>query len=225
MSIKSPLFILRKTLPLIAAVVLSFPAVSRDSVEVPYMLNLGLGLGEVKTDAALLPVDQKLYTLKLVAKGDIEKDTLETLKDKLPKKLPSWLGQSDIGYSPGYLPNAIYFTDSNDDGADIFGFSYGPSLGLSLGNEIFKFGGKVGVGITYLYMDSPLIEDNHYFSAGVNTDYHLKFTPIKYLHFQIGRTNRWNFADELSSGEALSEFEETYAMLHIRIPLSTTFEF
>ena len=214
-----------KHLVFIFASALSFSATSKESIELPIMLNLGLGLGEVKANTPVIPAGQKLYALKFDIKGAVEPETIELFKDKLPKKLPKWLSKSGIAYSPGYFPNAIYFTDSNEGEADVFGFNYGPSIGAGIGNDMFTLGANLGLGLTYLYMDTPLFDDNHYFSAGASADYYLKFKPIKYLHFQIGRTHNWNITNELSNGEELSEFTETYAMLHFRFPITMNFEF
>lgn len=191
---------------------------SKEEIEVPVLIDLGLGFGQLRSDVDLTSNDQRVYLFKPSLKGTVEAETVKKHKDKLPKDVPSWLTNSELSYSPLTLPNSIYFTQSKDGDDKVFGFSIGPNIGAGFGGKIYSFGVNLGLQGTYLYIENDLFDENHFLSLGATAGYMLKLKPFRYFEVELGQVHAWHIEDELSNGEYLGRMTEDYLMLHFRFP-------
>lgn len=190
-----------------------------ESITVPVTVDFGVGIGELETSTPLTVGGQKIYALKLNINGVIDDETMDDLDYHIPHDLPDWVDDTEFSHNDGWFPDSIYFTDSAEGDSKIYGFRYGPSVGGAFGPEFATIKVNLGVGITYLYMDTPLFDENHYLTFGANAGYALVLKPFKFAHLEFGRNHSWNFGDELSNGKTLSDMQETYGMLRIRFPV------
>jgi len=189
----------------------------KSEVTLPTFIDMGLGFGRLYSDVDITTNDQAIYSFKPYLAGQVEPNTLIEHKDKLPDDIPEFILKSGISYSPFPLPNSIYFTLSEDGDDQVYGFSYGPSLGLGFG-KVIRIGGSIGLDATYLYMDTAQFDENHFLSIGANAAYSIKIKPIKYFHIELGQKFTWNIEHEMSNGRYLGSFREDYAMFHFRFP-------
>jgi len=189
----------------------------KTEVELPVFIDLGLGFGRLNSDIEITSGDQPIYSFKPHLAGQVDPNTLIKYKDKLPKDIPSVLLKSGYSYSPFPLPNSIFFTRSEDGDDKVYGFTYGPHIGLGFGKFV-RIGGSIGIDATYLYMETDQFDENHFLSIGANAGYSLTIKPIKYFHLEIGQKFTWNVEHKMSNGRYLGEFREDYAMFHFRFP-------
>ena len=136
---------------LVCCAVPSFSA-EKEKMQVPVLLDLGLGFGRLKSEVDITSNDQNVYVFKPFLAGSVEADTIKSLKHKLPKDAPKWLQNTELTYSPLPLPDSIYFTQSEDGSDKVFGLSIGPSLSVGGGLTFLTVSAGVGLRATYLYM-------------------------------------------------------------------------
>lgn len=189
----------------------------KTEVALPVFINLGLGFGRLHSDIDFTSNDQAVYSFKPHLSGQVEPNTLIEHKDKLPQDVPDFILKSGLSYAPFPLPSSIYFTRSEEGDDKVYGFSYGPNIGVGFGKFI-RIGGSIGLDAMYLYMETDQFDENHFLSIGANATYSLTIKPIKYFHFEIGQKYIWNIEHEMSNGRYLGEFREDFAMFHFRFP-------
>jgi hypothetical protein len=213
-----------KSYPAIASLAISLFFVSftqaapKEEIEVPVLIDLGLGFGHLVSDVDITSNNQKVYVFKPSLAGTIEAKTIKSLKDKLPKNAPKWLQSTELSYNPFPLPDSIYFTSSDDGSDKVYGVNLGPDLSIGIGTGFLSAGANIGARLTYLYMENDLFDENHFLSLGAVAGYNITLTPFRYFQLEIGQNYSWHIEDELSNGEYLGQMTENYAMLHFRFP-------
>lgn len=210
----------RAFIPLTLFICFSAPSFSaeKEKMQVPLLLDLGLGFGRFKSEVDITSNDQSVYVFKPFLAGSVEADTIKSLKHKLPKDAPEWLQNTELTYSPLPLPDSIYFTQSEDGSDKVFGLSIGPSLSVGGGLTFLTVSAGVGLRATYLYIENDLFDENHFLSLGALASYNITFKPVRYFHIEVGQQHSWHIEDQLSNNEYLGRFTENYAMLHFRFP-------
>ena len=193
-------------------------AAEKEEMEVPVLIDLGLGFGRLKSDVDITSNDQNVYVFKPFLAGTIEADTLKSIKHKLPKNAPKWLQSTEVTYSPLPLPDSIFFTRSEDGSDKVYGLNLGPDLAVSAGPKYISVGGHIGARLTYLYMETDLFDEHHFISLGAVAGYQVTLKPFRYFELELGQNHTWHIEDELSNGEYLGRMTENYAMFHFRFP-------
>ena len=193
-------------------------AAEKQEMEVPVLIDMGLGFGRLLSQVDLTSNDQNVYVFKPFVAGTVEAETIKSLKHKLPKDAPEWLQSTEVTYSPIPLPDSIFFTSSEDGSDKVYGLNIGPSLSVSAGPKFLSVGGTIGARLTYLYMENDLFDENHFFSLGALAGYKVTITPFRYFELELGQNHMWHIEDELSNGQYLGRMTENYAMLHFRFP-------
>lgn len=206
------------TLIIIALLPTQLVLAQKQEVEVPVLIDLGLGFGQLDSEVDITSNDQKVYVFKPSIAGTVEADTIKKFKHKLPENAPKFLLDSEISYSPLLLPDSIYFTSSEDGSDKVYGFSIGPDVGVGGGFSFLTFGVNLGARLTYLYMENDLFDENHFISLGAEAGYTVTLEPLKYLEIDFGRTHIWHIEDQLSNDKYLGAMTESYVMFHFRFP-------
>lgn len=202
---------------LAAATVLFSTVTFAEKIDVPILIDIGLGPATVEWNAPVLADDQTAYAIKFDAAAQVESDTLKANKEKLPDEVPDWLLDSDISVSPWYIPKTFYVTVGDDGEASVYGVRIAPDLSLGLDLGPLTFRGAAGLDLTYMYLDSPNFEENHFLRPGVHVLYEAALTPFKYFEISVGQDRQRYWGMDVGD-DRLTTAVETYLKFNVRIP-------
>ncbi len=199
---------------------LASPFIYSEEIDLPILIDIGIGPALVEFNTPVGAVDQSLYGVKLELAGMVEEEALKLLKDEIPKDVPSWMLKGRVAVSPWWVPSTLYVTPGDENLASIYGIRFAPDLGLGISLGPIILHGKAGIDLTYLYMDSNEFTDHHFLRPGVHAAYEVAIEPVKYIQFTIGQDFQRYWGQSLSNGETLKSAKETYFRVNIRIPYS-----